>query len=114
MCVCVCVCVCVCILYGYWAHPPRYGNFIQYSCDNIMSRSIIPDLNDQALRGAVHFIFMDCYISAISNKTVHILNLLELSRRNVSFNSLCFSFDVYGLEIKTHCPKYIQNLRNMK
>lgn len=104
--------MCVCVPYSYRAHLPWYANFIQKSCDNIMSRSTIPGLNDQVLRRAAHFTFMNCYISVISKNTVHILNFLELSERNVLANTFCFSFEVFDWK-SSLCPKYIQNLRNM-
>lgn len=65
-----------------------------------MSKSTIPGLNDQVLRGAAHFAFMNCYISVISKNTVHILNFLELSERNVLANPFCFSFEVFDWKSK--------------
>lgn len=60
-----------------------------------MSRSTIPGLNDRVLRGAAHFIFMNCYIRVISKNTAHILNFLELSERNVLANTFRFSVEVF-------------------
>lgn len=47
---------------------PWCANIIQYSWDNIMSKSILPGLKDQVLRGAAHFTFLDCCIRVISGK----------------------------------------------
>lgn len=49
-------------------YPPWYANFMQYSWDSIMSRSTLPGLNDQVLREAAHFTFMDGCITAIPGK----------------------------------------------
>lgn len=65
-----------------------------------MSRSTIPGLNDQVLRGAAHCIFMNCYISVISKNTVPILNFLELSERNVLANTFRFSVEVFDWKSK--------------
>lgn len=65
-----------------------------------MSRSTIPGLNDRVLRGAAHFVFMNCCISVISKNTVPILNFLELSERNVLANTFRFSVEVFDWKSK--------------